>query len=130
MSAKWTVEIWQERINKAIQRAADGSLSAAAFVLAMRAQEKIEKAKESAAPGRPPKSRRGLLRRAIQYAYDKLRREAVIGPLASRVGESASAHEHGGKYKGQRYPQRPFMGPTLLENLDVIPQKFKGSFGP
>lgn len=159
MSAKLKLEMREERIRKAVARAARGALNSAAYVLAMRAKEKIKKRPKAIKLGPEPGTkkelqkrlkqllkleaqqkamaahkglftRRGQLPRAIVYAYDKTRMEAVIGPAASRVGTSASAHEHGGRYKGQTYPARPFMGPTLQENLDMIPQKFKGSIGP
>lgn len=161
MSAKLTIEMKEDRIRKAVARAAKGALNAAAYMIMMRAKQKIARRpkriklgpepgtkkelkkrlnqlikleaqqKELAArKGKAPFTRRGLLPRSIVYAYDKIRLEAVIGPAFSRIGESASAHEHGGRYKGADYPQRPFMGPTLIENLDVIPQKFRGSIGP
>lgn len=95
-----------------------------------KAAELRDKAKSSP-PGQPPRTRKGLIRRSVLYAVDKQRLEAVIGPSFQRIGKAASAHEHGGQYKGQRYPQRPFMGPTLDENLGMIPQKFKGALvGP
>jgi len=75
-------------------------------------------------PGRPPHTRRGLLRGAIIYGVDlpaatlaaqagKHAGRALIGPTYERVGTSAMAHEFGGKYRRERYPKRSFMGPAL-----------------
>ena len=50
-----------------------------------------------------------------------------IGPEHAKVGRSASAHEHGGRYKGQRYPKRPFMGPALETTTERLPRKWAGS---
>jgi hypothetical protein len=51
----------------------------------------------------------------------------VIGPDHSKVGASGSAHEHGGRYKRQRYPKRPFMGPSLEKTQDRLPKLWAGS---
>lgn len=64
-------------------------------------------------PGTPPHSRRGRLKRAILFEVEDRDRNVVIGPTANVVGTSASAHEFGGRYRGGRYPERPFMGPAL-----------------
>lgn len=76
-------------------------------------------------PGTPPHSRRGLLRRAIRFAADK--ESAVIGPVASLVGEAAEPEEFGGDYRGGEYPERPFMGPALEAKLDRFSKEWEGS---
>ena len=43
------------------------------------------------------------------------------------VGQSARAHEFGGRYKRQRYPKRPFMGPALTKTKDRLPKHWAGS---
>ena len=47
-------------------------------------------------------------------------RSVLVGPGFSFVGESASAHEFGGKYRKERYPKRPLIGPALKESAPHI----------
>jgi phage gpG-like protein len=79
------------------------------------------------APGSPPHTRRNQLKNAIVY-YAK-RGEATIGPRASRVGTSATAHEFGGQYKDESFPARPFMGPALDRDVPLFGNSFAGSIG-
>lgn len=78
-------------------------------------------------PGTPPHTRFGQLKKAI--VYDSKRGEAVIGPRKSVVGLSAEAHEFGGMFKGEEYPERSFMGPALQQNLTEFGSSFQGSIG-
>ena len=48
------------------------------------------------APGRPPHTRKGRLKKAILYAVERARQDVVIGPTASAVGRIGSTHEFGG----------------------------------
>lgn len=81
------------------------------------------------APGTPPHTNRGHARRAILFAVDKAKLEAVIGPRASVVGESMAAHEFGKQYRGNNYPARPFMGPALDRTQAGFGQSFQTSIG-
>ena len=91
------------------------------------ARHSIKRSQRPSAPGRPPHTRRGLLRNAILYAVERDRQSVVIGPDESFVGKSASAHEFGGRYRRERYPKRPFMGPALEEARDKLPPMWAGS---
>ena len=65
-------------------------------------------------PGTPPYTHGDRrLRRAILFAVERGRGRAVIGPSATIVGKAGAAHEHGGPYKDETFPRRPFMGPAL-----------------
>jgi hypothetical protein len=75
----------------------------------------------------PPHSRRGQLRRAIAYSVDKQRQVVVIGPERDAVGTSGSAHEFGGRYRRERYPKRPYMGPALERIQDRLPDFWASS---
>jgi len=77
-------------------------------------------------PGTPPhthtqkvtksgKTRAGVLPKSITFKADK--EGAVIGPRESIVGEAGAAHEFGEEFRGDDYPERPFMGPALEANL-------------
>jgi hypothetical protein len=61
------------------------------------------------------KNKKGVLQRAFAYDVDK--DSAAIGPRASIVGEAGAAHEFGGEYLDEDYPERSFAKPALEENL-------------
>lgn len=115
------------RVREAADRAARRVFAKAAFRIMRDAQASVERSAEPSAPGEPPHTRRGQLKRAIRYAATK--DGAVIGPLESMVGVAAEAHEFGGGFRGQDYPSRPFMGPALERDLDNFAGDFTGSIG-
>lgn len=87
-----------------------------------------QRGRQIAAPvGHSPYTRRGEYKRAI--TFDASKTGAVIGPRYSRLGTAGEAHEHGGRYKGEDFPQRPTMGPALSENLSRFAGGFAGSIG-
>lgn len=101
----------------------------AAAAIAKDVRRTVRNAPTPSAPGKPPRSRRGLLRRAIRYHVDPVKQSAVIGPRKSVIGGAASVHEFGGSYKGDSYPERPFMAPALERNLRRLGGSFSGSVG-
>lgn len=109
----------------AVKKATIRALKIAGFEIRQTAQESIESEpirRRSSLPGQPPKTHRGnYLRRAILYSVEEDTETLVAGPSFNMVGTSARAHEFGGEYKGQEYPERPFMGPALEKNLQNIP---------
>lgn len=123
------IQLRLDRIRQAVDRAKAGSIRAAAYVVSTTAKGKIKTSAETSEPGQPPTTRRGLLRRAVQYAVTQDKSLAVIGPAFSVVGTAGQAHEFGGRYKGQSFPARPFMRPALEESLDQFAGAFRGSFG-
>jgi hypothetical protein len=85
---------------------------------------------QPSAPGTPPHThRRNFFRRAIAYALGEDRKSAVIGPQFSKTGRVGRAHEFGGDYKGQDFPQRSFMGPGLDRAVPRFAGEFRGSIG-
>jgi len=98
-------------VKTAAEKASFRNLGHAAASISRDAKATIDKSPTPSVPGKPPHTRRGQLKRAIRYAYDKT--SAVIGPIFSAVGTSGEAHEFGRMYKGEKYPARPFMGPAL-----------------
>jgi hypothetical protein len=82
---------------------------------------------EPSPPGTPPYSATGRLRTAIIYFADKT--GAVIGPAASIFGEAGAAHEFGGEFKKQHYPERPFMFPALQRGAPRFAEDWEGSVG-
>lgn len=127
-----------ERVAKAARKAQYRLVDKAAFAIRTTASESVKPAEGPSRPGTPPhthtqrltkrgKIRKGVLPKAIVYASH--RGEAVIGPRKSVVGLSAAAHEFGGEFKGEMYPERPFMGPALEKNLTAFGASFAGSIG-
>lgn len=114
-------------IRKRAQTASIKSLSHAAAALRLVARRSIKRSQNPSQPNTPPHTRRGQLKRAILYAVDKRKQHAVIGPDVSKVGQSAMAHEYGGKYRKQRFPRRPFMGPALLKIAPRLPRHWSKS---
>ena len=103
------------------------SLGHAGAAIRLTARRSIRTRQKASAPGTPPHTRRGQLKRAIAYAVDKRRGAVVIGPARDAVGTSGSAHERGGRYRRERYPQRPFMGPALEKLQDRLPDFWANS---
>lgn len=97
---------------QAVERANRRFLFKAGAAVRTVAMKSIRRSKRPSRAGQPPRTRKGRICRAIVFAVDLDRQSVVIGPMASRVGQSAKAHEYGGKYKKQTFPARPFMGPA------------------
>jgi len=60
------------------------------------AKKSIKVSPMPAPPGKPPRSRKGQLKRAILFAVEKVPGRVVIGPTATNVGRIGHTHEFGG----------------------------------
>ena len=112
------------------RRAKEGSIRSlghAAAAIRLTARRSIRRAKTASSPGTPPHTRRGALRSAILYSVEKGQQRALIGPSYEFVGPSALAHEFGGRFRGDAYPRRPFMGPALEKMEPSLPRFWAGS---
>jgi hypothetical protein len=116
-----------DRVKKAAEKAAYRNLGHAAASIRKEAVASIETSPDPAEVGNPPHTRKGLARRAVRYDANK--ESAVIGFQASVIGEAMSAHEHGKEYKGQKYPDRPTMGPAMEANTTRFADDWRGSIG-
>ncbi len=114
-----------KKVEQAVERTAFKNFGHAAASVRKEAVASVERSAEPSPPGKPVHTRRGLARRAILFAADK--DSAVVGFVASKVDQAMSAHEHGKRYKGTKYPERPTMGPALEKNLDRFAAGFAGS---
>jgi phage gpG-like protein len=107
-------------IAKAVRRRAKAGaitgLGHAAAAIRLTARRSIRKRATPSQEGQPPHTKAGQLRGAIVYAVEKQHARAVIGPSYERMADAAGAHEHGGRFRGDDFPARPFMGPAL-ENI-------------
>ena len=77
--------------------------------------------------GQPPHTHTKRLPQAIKYAVEKKTGSVVIGPDVESFGTAGKAHEHGGQFRGERYPRRPFMGPALEKTKERLPKMWAGS---
>lgn len=91
----------------------------------MVARRKVKSSDRPSTPGSPPHSKTGALKRGILFGLEKRERRVVIGPGFKFVGTSASAHEFGGRYRKERYPRRPLMGPALRESIPHLAKMWR-----
>lgn len=121
------IEDRTEAVQKAADQAAFRNFGHAAASIARDARTSIETHPDPSPPGTPPHTRRRQLARAIRWSADKL--SAIIGPLYSMVGTSGAAHEFGGKYKDETYPERSFMHPAAQRGAPRFAGDWQGSVG-
>ncbi len=118
-----------DRITQAVNNALFETLSDAARYTRVIARNSIKRRRgvAYASPGHPPKTRFGSIRNSILYDVDKKRQVALIGPAYSRIGPVASAHEHGGPFRGRDYEARPFMRPAFEKVIARLPKLWRYS---
>ncbi len=99
-----------------------------------RARTSIRTRKKSAAPGSPPSSHAGDLKRLILFAYDAVNKSLVVGPVPFRKGEAPSLLEHGGTTtvktktgsKVKHYRGNPFMAPAAKAEMPKFRDLLRG----
>ena len=121
---KCEVEFDEDGLVARIARASRDILRRAGAYVRRVAQRKVVTSPKASQPGSPPHSRRGLLKRAILFGSDG-DKSVLVGPGFNFVGPSMSAHEFGGKYRRERYPKRPLMGPALKESAPHVAKMWK-----
>ncbi|MFO0880735.1 MAG: hypothetical protein U0840_25665 [Gemmataceae bacterium] len=124
-----------------VQRAVDAAtrrvLSRFGAFVMTRSRTSIRTRKGISAPGSPPHSHTGLLRKGILFGYDTARQSVVVGPVVGRSGGIASrALEYGGSSvvrnrrggsQPTRVKSRPFMQPALAAELPGLPAMWRDS---
>ena len=115
------------KVLRKVRQANIRSLGHAGGTIRKVARHSIRRSPNPSAPGKPPHTRKGQLRRSILYAVQKNKQSVVIGPSVALVGTSATAHEFGGRYRRERYPRRRFMGPALEKTRAKLPRHWAGS---
>ena len=117
-----------QKTNAATRRA----LSKFGAFVRTRARSSIRPGKKPSAPGRPPRSHTGLLKKFIFFGYDPAAQSVVIGParLNKSTFEALEALEYGGtsqNSKGKRIEieERPFMTPAFAAELPKAPALWK-----
>ena len=105
------------------------------------ARHSLRKRKSISAPGEPPSSHTGLLKKFILFGYDRERRSVVIGPmrLNQKIGDAPAALEYGGqstvmtgsrrqrRKRRIRIAARPFMGPAFEREQPKLPAMWADS---
>ena len=124
---KCEVEFDEDGLVARIARAGRDILRRAGASVRRVAQRKVVTSPKPSLPGQPPHSRRGLLKRGLLFGVERDGKSVLVGPGFRFVGESMSAHEFGGKYRKERYPKRPLMGPSLKESVPHLAKMWDGA---
>ena len=131
----------RKAVRSAVDRTARRVLSRFGAFVRRAAKSSIRKRKRTSAPGEPPSSHTGLLKRFIFFGYDRQRRSVVIGPqrLNQKVGDAPAALEHGGmstvveglrgkrKKRRVRIKPRPYMGPAFEQERPKLAAMWRDS---
>lgn len=131
----------RKAVTSRLDRATRKVLSRFGAFVRTSARHSIRKRKRASAPGEPPSSHTGLLRRFIFFGYDRDRRSVVIGPqrLNQKVGDAPHALEYGGSstvvegLRGRRRKRRikvaarPYMGPAFEREKPKLPAMWANS---
>ena len=115
------------KVARKAKRASIENLGHAGGAIRLAAVRSVRKRKGPSPAGQPPHTHTRRLPRAIKYAVEKKRQVVVIGPDVESFGTAGKAHEHGGRYRHESYPKRPFMGPALEKTKDRLPKFWAGS---
>ena len=121
------IDFTPKAVTDAADKAAFKHFGHAAARIRKDAVASIQTSPNPSPPGSPPHTRRQQLPRAI--AFDATKTGAVIGPRFSVVGDAGHAHEFGGMFRGENYPERPYMAPALEQNLERFAGEWQGSIG-
>jgi hypothetical protein len=116
MSASVKTQFDAQKVMKAAQKANITSLGHAGAAIRLTARRSIRRSPNPSLPGKPPHTRRGRLRNAIVYALSGDKQSVVVGPAYGVVRDVGMAHEFGGRYKGDVYKPRPFMGLAIASS--------------
>lgn len=127
------------KVVRAVDRAKRQSLSKAGAFIRRSAKSSIRKRKRISAPGSPPSSHEGSLRRLIYFGYDRQTDSVVVGPVGYKNSRVPSVLETGGstvviRRVGGRLVRtkvkiaaRPYMRPAYEKNKDLLPAQFRNS---
>jgi len=119
----------REKVRRKAKQGNIRTLGHAAAVIRLTAKRSIRKRKGPSPKGTPPHTRTKRLPSSILYSVDKTRDMALIGPSRRIVGIAGAEHEHGGKWRRERFPRRPFMFPALEKTAPRLPKHWAGSIG-
>jgi hypothetical protein len=116
-----------KKVMRAAKKADITNLGHAGAAIRLAARHSIRRSPKPSQPGRPPHTRRGRLRNAIVYALSGDKQSVVVGPAYGVVRDVGMAHEFGGRYRGDSFKPRPFMGPAINSIKDRLPRQWANS---
>jgi len=131
----------RKAVRSAVDRTTRRVLSKFGAFVRRGAKSSIRKRKRASAPGEPPSSHTGLLRRFIFFGYDRSRRSVVIGPqrLNQKISDAPRTLEHGGtstvieglrgkrKKRRVKMAARPYMGPAFEQEKPKLAAMWRDS---
>lgn len=134
-----------KKVMRAVDAATRKALSKIGAFVRTRARTSIRTRKATSAPGQPPSSHTGDLKKGILFSYEPTERTVVVGPVLLNKGTDAPALlEYGGETTRERrlksgkvrrrrvrIEPRPYMGPALQAEIQegTIPEQFRGLIG-
>lgn len=124
---KVRIELDERRVIAVVERGNFTALRRVGAYVRKAARNRVSLSPRASLPGTPPNTRRGLLKNALLFGVEKDSMTVVIGPAQTLVGTSMWAHEFGGRYKKQRYPKRPLMGPVLEATESKLPKLWENA---
>jgi len=131
-----------EAVTRRVDAAARRVLSKFGAYVRTAARHSIRKRRKVSAPGKPPSSHVGDLRRLIFFAYEPRTKNVVIGPAAFGAGVApalleqehvagttrlVAKRDRRGRLRRMRYRARPFMGPAFEHESPKLPAMWAGS---
>ena len=140
----------RQKVKDAVDKATRKVLAKFGAYVRTAAKSSIRKRKAISAPGQPPSSHAGHLKRLIYFGYDSGRHSVVIGPTPFRsTAEAPALLEYGGtarrakkvirrrrgaaraqvvkKTVTMKYRARPFMGPAFEKERPKLTAMWAGS---
>jgi len=129
---KWSGKWEGEHVAKRLDDGVFGALNHAAAAIRLTARRSLRSGRKASPAGSPPASKTRRLKESIVYVVDRLKRIALVGPSAQKVGPAGGIHEHGGPYrlhdkKTANYPARPFMLPAAEKIAPRLPETLAAS---
>ena len=132
-----------KKVIDVVDRATRKVLSKFGAYVRTAAKSSIRKRKAISAPGQPPSSHAGHLKRLIYFGFDSDRRSVVIGPVPFKQGEAPALLEQDhvpgtmrrvarfdrkrGRRRVMTYRARPFMGPAFEREKAKLPALWANS---
>jgi hypothetical protein len=134
------------KVRRAVDRATRSALSKSGAFIRQRARTSMRRRRGSSAPGSPPHTHEGSLRRLLFFAYEPAPGggSVVVGPVGFRRSDAPNTLEFGGAAtvtrrrvgrdgkrvvlsRRVRIEARPYMGPALQKELPNMPRAWAGS---
>jgi len=128
MKAKCKTKWHGKKIETKMEDATYKSLGHAVRSIRIIARRSIRKRKKPSSAGSPPHTQTNQLKQAIVYFVDRRKFYAIVGPSKDLISLAGAAHEHGGLFRGRKYPKRGYMKPAMEKAIPRLPKQWAASF--